>query len=157
MEISRSHWIQQALIWGNCFAFLLPFSLIFLANFTFLSKIFYMKHILVRPYCVKERSLFSSVFLRSPFGWPTVPVSPNWAGDVPTGPGSYFLGRPLDKCLRFINSASSTIQKLPKSSSYRTKHLCNDRFVRIAFFISEVQRTGKEREKKAKLVRVRVI
>ena len=31
--------------------------------------------------------------------------------------GSYFLGRPLDRCLRFMNSASSTIQKEPKSSS----------------------------------------
>ena len=29
----------------------------------------------------------------------------------------YFLGRPRDKCRRFMNSASSTIQKLPKSSS----------------------------------------
>ena len=31
--------------------------------------------------------------------------------------GSYFLGRPLERCLRFMNSASSTIQKEPKSSS----------------------------------------
>ena len=31
--------------------------------------------------------------------------------------GSYFRGRPRDKCLRFKNSRSSTVQKLPKSSS----------------------------------------
>ena len=31
--------------------------------------------------------------------------------------GSYFLGRPRERCLRFMNSASSTIQKEPKSSS----------------------------------------
>ena len=46
---------------------------------------------------------------------------------------SYFLGLPLDRCLRFMNSLSSTIQKDPKSSSYRTKHLCRDRLVLIAF------------------------
>ena len=34
-----------------------------------------------------------------------------------------------------MNSASSTIQKEPKSSSYLTKHLCNDKLVRIAFCI----------------------
>lgn len=48
--------------------------------------------------------------------------------------GSYFLGRPLDKCLLFTNSLSSTIQNDPKSSSYLTKHLCSDKFVRIAFY-----------------------
>ena len=48
--------------------------------------------------------------------------------------GSYLRGRPRDKCLRFKNSLSSTVQKLPKSSSYRTKHLCNDKFVLIAFW-----------------------
>jgi len=47
--------------------------------------------------------------------------------------GSYLRGLPLDKCLLFINSLSSTIQKEPKSSSYLTKHLCNDKLVRIAF------------------------
>ena len=48
--------------------------------------------------------------------------------------GSYFLGRPLARWRLLTNSASSTIQKDPKSSSYRTKHLCSDRFVRIAFW-----------------------
>ena len=46
---------------------------------------------------------------------------------------SYFRGLPRDRCLLFMNSASSTIQKEPKSSSQRTKHLCSDRFVRMAF------------------------
>lgn len=48
--------------------------------------------------------------------------------------GSYLRGRPRLRCRLFTNSASSTIQKDPKSSSYRTKHLCSDRFVRIAFY-----------------------
>ena len=48
--------------------------------------------------------------------------------------GSYFLGLPRDKWRLFINSASSTIQNDPKSSSYLTKHLCNDKLVRIAFY-----------------------
>jgi hypothetical protein len=44
------------------------------------------------------------------------------AGAVPPLPcccsdGSYFLGRPLERCRLFMNSASSTIQKEPKSSS----------------------------------------
>lgn len=52
---------------------------------------------------------------------------------VGDGDGSYFRGRPRDKCRRFTNSLSSTIQNEPKSSSYLTKHLCSDRFVRIAF------------------------
>lgn len=52
--------------------------------------------------------------------------------------GSYFRGLPLDKCRLFINSASSTIQKDPKSSSYLTKHLCSDKFVRIAFYFGVV-------------------
>ena len=68
------------------------------------------------------------------------PVVP--AGAVPPLPcccveleeGSYFLGLPRDRCRRFMNSASSTIQKEPKSSSYRTKHLCSDRLVRMAFY-----------------------
>lgn len=47
---------------------------------------------------------------------------------------SYLRGRPRDKCLRFTNSLSSTIQNEPKSSSYLTKHLCSDKFVRIAFY-----------------------
>lgn len=48
--------------------------------------------------------------------------------------GSYLRGRPRDKWRRFTNSLSSTIQNEPKSSSYRTKHLCSDKFVRIAFY-----------------------
>ncbi len=48
--------------------------------------------------------------------------------------GSYFRGLPLDRWRLFINSASSTIQKEPKSSSYLTKHLCSDKLVRIAFY-----------------------
>ena len=100
-------------------------------------------------------ALFSSVFLRSlPWGFAApAAVSTNWAaGELPTGPGSYFLGRPRERCRRFINSASSTIQKLPKSSSYRTKHLCNDKFVRIAFFrrrprkVQDRKRKGKRRQ-----------
>ena len=54
----------------------------------------------------------------------------------PEGPppaGSYLRGRPRDKCRLFMNSASSTIQNDPKSSSYLTKHLCSERLVRIAF------------------------
>ena len=39
-----------------------------------------------------------------------------WGG-VGDGVGSYFLGRPRDRCRRFTNSASSTIQNDPKSSS----------------------------------------
>jgi hypothetical protein len=52
------------------------------------------------------------------------------------GAGSYLRGRPRLRWRLFTNSASSTIQKEPKSSSYRTKHLCRDRFVRIAFYNS---------------------
>lgn len=48
--------------------------------------------------------------------------------------GSYLRGRPRDKWRRFTNSLSSTIQNEPKSSSYLTKHLCSDKFVRIAFY-----------------------
>lgn len=55
--------------------------------------------------------------------------------------GSYFRGRPRDKWRRFTNSLSSTIQNEPKSSSYLTKHLCNDKFVRIAFYV--VNKVGK--------------
>ena len=67
-------------------------------------------------------------------------------GGCSGGPSSYFLGRPRDKCRRLINSASSTIQKLPKSSSYRTKHLCRDRLVRMAF--CEGATKQKQRRKK---------
>lgn len=56
-----------------------------------------------------------------------------WGG-VGDGVGSYFRGRPRDKWRRFTNSASSTIQNDPKSSSQRTKHLWSDRLVRIAFY-----------------------
>lgn len=56
-----------------------------------------------------------------------------WGG-VGDGVGSYFRGRPRDRWRRFTNSASSTIQNDPKSSSQRTKHLCRDRLVRIAFY-----------------------
>ena len=99
-------------------------------------------------YCRFELSLSSLSSLRR---WPlfwldglfNCAVSPNWAV-VPMGPGSYFLGRPRDKCRLFINSASSTIQKLPKSSSYRTKHLCKDKFVRIAFFRGAEKKGKKE-------------
>lgn len=56
-----------------------------------------------------------------------------WGG-VGDGVGSYFRGLPRDKWRRFTNSASSTIQNDPKSSSYRTKHLWSDRLVRIAFY-----------------------
>lgn len=55
--------------------------------------------------------------------------------------GSYLRGRPRLRCLLFTNSASSTIQKEPKSSSYRTKHLCRDRLVRIAFYNSSLFNT----------------
>lgn len=54
--------------------------------------------------------------------------------------GSYFRGRPRLKWRRFTNSLSSTIQNEPKSSSYLTKHLCNERFVRIAFWKMWVRR-----------------
>lgn len=59
---------------------------------------------------------------------------------VGDGDGSYFRGRPLDKWRRFTNSLSSTIQNEPKSSSYLTKHLCRDKFVRIAFYIDHTLR-----------------
>lgn len=58
--------------------------------------------------------------------------------------GSYFLGLPRLKCRLFTNSASSTIQKEPKSSSYRTKHLCSDRLVRIAFYNSSPFSTNQQ-------------
>ena len=48
--------------------------------------------------------------------------------------GSYFRGLPLERCRLLRNSQSSTVQNEPKSSSYLTKHLCKDKFVRIAFF-----------------------
>ena len=50
--------------------------------------------------------------------------------------GSYLRGRPRDRWRRLTNSWSSTIQNEPKSSSQRTKHLCSDKFVRIAFWIA---------------------
>ncbi|CAG9570349.1 unnamed protein product [Danaus chrysippus] len=65
--------------------------------------------------------------------WRVVAVSPYCAAG---GAGSYLRGRPRLRCRLFTNSASSTIQNEPKSSSYRTKHLCRDRFVRIAFYNS---------------------
>ena len=71
--------------------------------------------------------------LGCPKGWPTEfwLEFAGWFWEL----GSYFRGLPLDKCRLFMNSASSTIQKEPKSSSYLTKHLCNDKLVRIAFCI----------------------
>lgn len=76
-----------------------------------------------------------------------------WGG-VGDGVGSYFLGRPRDRCRRFTNSASSTIQNDPKSSSQRTKHLCNDRLVRIAFCIhrQDHQEIEKKRVKKTRFL-----
>ncbi len=63
--------------------------------------------------------------------------------------GSYLLGLPRERCLRFMNSLSSTIQKEPKSSSYLTKHLCSDRLVRIAFCTVNCKReSGGEKEER---------
>ena len=75
--------------------------------------------------------------LGCPKGWPEFWFEfAGWFWEL----GSYFRGLPLDKCRLFMNSASSTIQKEPKSSSYLTKHLCNDKLVRIAFCILGVFR-----------------
>lgn len=65
-----------------------------------------------------------------------------WGG-VGDGVGSYFRGLPRDKWRRFTNSASSTIQNDPKSSSYRTKHLWSDRLVRIAFYTTRSKKEEK--------------
>ena len=86
-------------------------------------------------------------------------IIPGWRGCWGGGVvGSYFLGRPRDRWRLFTNSASSTIQNDPKSSSYRTKHLCSDRLVRMAFWsinnhIREKQRKVKHKntEKKVKI------
>ncbi len=56
---------------------------------------------------------------------------------------SNFRGRPRAKCRRLTNSASSTIQYEPKSSSYRTKHLCSERLVRMAFCVCVVPERNK--------------
>lgn len=60
---------------------------------------------------------------------------------------SNFRGRPRAKCRRLTNSASSTIQYEPKSSSYRTKHLCSERLVRMAFFVPERDKTERYLDK----------
>ena len=98
----------------------------------------------LKSYSEQALSFFSNSSCRSS-SCLSFPSSGN-CDPQPKGPGSYFLGRPLERCLRFINSASSTIQKLPKSSSYRTKHLCSDKLVRMAFF-----RVREEREKEGKI------
>ena len=75
--------------------------------------------------------------------------SPPSGGAPPEG--SYLRGRPLERWRLFMNSASSTIQKDPKSSSYLTKHLCNDKLVRIAFysvFLREVDDRYSRRRRK---------
>ena len=70
--------------------------------------------------------------------------SADWLGD---DIGSYFRGRPRERWRRLTNSASSTIQNEPKSSSYRTKHLWSDKLVRMAFWIHYVDQSREKKEK----------
>ena len=108
----------------------------------------------LKSYSGQALSFFSNSSCRSS-SCLSFPSSAN-CDPQPKGPGSYFLGRPLERCLRFINSASSTIQKLPKSSSYRTKHLWSDKLVRMAFFRVQ-EGKGKKKEKLIILFRYNLV
>lgn len=73
---------------------------------------------------------------------PCAPCAPACAA------GSYLRGLPLERWRLFMNSASSTIQNDPKSSSYLTKHLCNERLVRMAFCVRVEEGVGDGKERK---------